>query len=495
MRQGRTFFILKAFLHLQFQRAAQGAAEPNEYKSLMKPTAKTTDAYFIATGRSSARTLKAKLYGLGKSPAGDGDRADSAPALPVRVVSTVQKTELVPQIAHVSASGCPPINNMGENLESAESETWSSICDEDLGEVELVMTDSGKIKSVMVRRPSAAQTCVIDWINFSVLEDTWFKTAREHLVTDDQIIVEASRQLEKIFGFGITSNRGKGMNFYRDSWVLGDDMGFVCFGGQRSTMLITLTGQGCLNAVAGWEKRLYDFLSKTAIRPTISRIDLAHDDLAGAYLSVDWAYQQWWDAGFSFKKGGRPPEIQKVGNWDRPSGKGRTLTIGQRSSSKYCRFYEKGKKEGDKLSLWCRCEIEFKSTNTIIRPDVLLDPSSFFVGAYPCLAKFATVETPARMEVKARAQHITVDDSIAVTKRQYGKYIRVFRALFGDKETLDLITNEDENAFPKRLKPFLSFADTGPAPVHVEPPPYVPSFFHFINTVPSFGLNGEHGFA
>jgi len=456
----------------------------------------SAQAYIDASGRSSVRNVKSQIYCAGKPPAVSADRTASAAALPERIGVEAEKAGLVPQIAHVSASGCPPINNMGENLQNVESEAWSSICDEDLGEVELVMTDSGKIKSVMVRRPSAAQTCVIDWINFSVLEDTWFKTAREQLITDDQIIIEASRQLEKIFGFGITSNRGKGMNFYRDSWVLGDDMGFVCFGSQRSTMLITLTGQGCLNAVSGWEKRLYDFLTKTAIRPTISRIDLAHDDLAGAYLSVDWAYQQWWDAGFSFKKnGGRPPEIQKVGNWDRPSGKGRTLTIGQRSSSKYCRFYEKGRKEGDKSSLWCRCEIEFKNTNTIIRPDVLLDPSSFFVGAYPCLAMFATVETPARMEVKARAQHITVDDSIAVTKRQYGKYIRVFRALFGDKETLDLITNEDENAFPKRLKPFLSFVDTGPAPVHVEPPPYVPSFFHFINTVPSFGLNGKHGFA
>ena len=453
-------------------------------------------AYAVATGRSdSVRSVKSQVYGVGKSAATCADRTASATALPERVGAEAEKAGLVPQIAHVSASEGFHINNMWENLESTESETWSSICDEDLGEVELVMTDSGEIKSVMVRRPSAAQTCVIDWINFSVLEDTWFKTAREQLISDDQIIVEASRQLEKIFGFGITSNRGKGMNFYRDSWVLGDGMGFVCFGGQRSTMLITLTGQGCLNAVAGWEKRLHGFLTRTAIRPTISRIDLAHDDLNGSYLSVDWAEQQWWDGGYSFKKGGRPPEIQEIGNWKRPSGKGRTLAIGQRTSSKYCRFYEKGKKEGDKLSLWCRCEIEFKNTNTIIRPDVLLDPSSFFVGAYPCLAMFATVETPARMEVKARAQHITVDDSIAVTKRQYGKYIRVFRALFGDKETLDLITNEDENAFPKRLKPFLSFADTGPAPVHVEPPPYVPSFFHFINTVPSFGLNGEHGFA
>ncbi len=467
---------------------------PPRHSLVTRVLKNTYNPYAEASGCSTRpRVLNSQMHGVGETSPGRADRADSAPALPVRSSASAENARLVPKIAYVSATECPPINKMGENLEGAESAAWSSICDEDLGEVELVMTDSGKIKSVMVRRPSAAQTCVIDWINFSVLEDTWFRTAREQLISDDQIIVEASRQLEKIFGFGITSNRGKRMNFYRDSWVLGDDMGFVCFGGQRSTMLITLTGQGCLNAVAGWEKRLYDFLTKTAIRPTISRIDLAHDDFDGSYLSVDWAEQQWWDNGYSFKKGGRPPEIQEIGNWKRPSGKGRTLTIGQRTSSKYCRFYEKGKKEGDKLSLWCRCEIEFKNTNTIIRPDVLLDPSSFFVGAYPCLAKFATAETPARMEVKARAQHITVDDSIAVTKRQYGKYIRVFRALFGDKETLDLITNEDENAFPKRLKPFLSFADSGPVPMHKEQPVYIPPFI-FIKSVSVFRPNGEHGF-
>lgn len=340
------------------------------------------DEYERATGGSlrAYRTEHEKAAPFFISDDG-AERTASASALPERIGAEAEIVGFVPHSAQVSTDRTPPINNMGVYLDSAESEAWASICDEDLGEVELVMTDSGKIKSVMVRRPSAAQTCVIDWINFSVLEDTWFRTAREQLITDDQIIVEASRQLEKIFGFGITSNRGKGMNFYRDSWVLGDDMGFVCFGGQRSTMLITLTGQGCLNAVVGWEKRLYDFLTKTAIRPTISRIDLAHDDLDGSYLSVDWAEKQWWDHGYSFKQGGRPPEIQEIGNWKRPSGKGRTLAIGQRSSSKYCRFYEKGKKEGDKLSLWCRCEIEFKNTNTIIRPDVLLDPSSFFVGA------------------------------------------------------------------------------------------------------------------
>jgi phage replication initiation protein len=465
-----------------------------------------TDYANASGGTSSARAIKSQLYGIGILSDASAERAGCAPARSVRSAAEAEKTGFVPQIAQVSEAMFSPINNMGENLESNESGNWASLCDEDLGEVQLVLTDSGKVKTMLVRRPAVNQGCVIDWINFTVLEDTWFKTAREHLVSDDQIIIEASRQLEKIFGFGITAKREKGMNFYRESWVLGDEMGFVCFGGQRATMLITLTGLGCMNAVAGWEKRLYDFLKKTAVRPSISRIDLAHDDLEGKYLSVDWAETRWLNGGFSFRQGGRPPEIQRHGNWHRPSGKGRTLTVGQRKSSKYCRFYEKGKKEGDKLSLWCRCEIEFKNTSSVIEPDVLLNPTAFFVGAYPCFSEFVSNDTPLRMSVKKQAAQITVDDCIEITKRQFGKYIRVLRGLFGDQQALDMITNHDEHALPKRLKPHMSCEKTERPPVHVEPHEHfpgfregsglgIPSFVRFIKTVPSFGLNGDNGFA
>lgn len=453
-------------------------------KSVFNPNG-NADAYAIATGRASgSRSVKAQIYGVGKSKVVSVDPLDS---------------RLVPQMAQGTAPDSFPINNMGENLvgadDHADSGHWSSVSEEDLGEVSLVMTDSGKIKSVMVRRPSATQACVVDWVNFTVLEDTFFKTARQQLVTDDQIIEEASRQFEKVFGFGITDKRDRGMNFYRESWVLGDGMGFVCFGGQRATMLVTLTGQGCQNAVAGWEKRLFDFLSNVALRPSISRLDLAHDDIEGAYLSVDWAADQYKLGGYTQKAGGRPPNIERVGNWDRPTGKGRTLTIGLRTSSKFCRFYEKGKKEGDKSSLWCRCEVEFKNTNTVIPFDALLNPTDFFAAAYPCFSHFVQVATPQRMEVKKKVAQVVMEACIEVTKHQFGKYIRVFRELYGDKEALDLITNTDEDYWPKRMKPLTSDATSGPTPVHRLPPVRVPSFMDFITTVPCYGLNGENGFA
>lgn len=456
-------------------------------------------AYIAATGGSAIRRVKSEIYGVGKSVAECAERTASAPALPERIGQTAEKAGLVPQKAQDWAPDSCSINNMGENLESADGcdnqYAWASISDEDFGEVKLVLTDSGKTKTVMVRKPSKTQACIIDWVNFTVLEDTFFRTARQTLVTDDQIIEEASRQLEKILGFGITEKCSAGRNFYRESWILGDRMGVVCFGGQRSTLLVMLSGQGCQNAVAGWEKRLFQFLTAIAVRPSISRIDLAHDDIEGAYLSVDWAAEQYALGGYTKRSGGRPPNIERIGNWDRPTGKGRTLTIGLRTSSKFCRFYEKGRKEGDKSSLWCRCEVEFKNTNTVIPFDVLLNPTDFFAAAYPCFAHFVQVETPQRMEVKAKTAQITIDACVEVTKHQFGKYIRVFRELWGDKAALDVICNEAEDYWPKRMKPLTSNAQTGSLPVHKLAPVRIPSFIEFITTVPCFGLNGENGFA
>lgn len=473
---------------------------PVRHSLIRRQREKAAIEYAHASGGTSAvRDVKSQIYAAGKSPDLSAERTDSATALPARSAAEADKARLVPQTAEVSAATSAPINKMGSNLSSTDTahelDTWASISDEELGEVSLVMTDSGKIKTVMVRKPANGQACIVDWINFTVLEDTFFKTARQTLISDDQIIEEASRQFEKIFGFGITDKRDRGMNFYRESWVLGDGMGFVCFGGQRSTMLITLTGQGCQNAVAGWENRLFYFLTKVAIRPSISRIDLAHDDIEGAYLSVDWAYGQYATGGYTQRVGGRPPNIERVGNWDRPSGKGRTLTIGLRSSSKFCRFYEKGRKEGDKTSPWCRCEVEFKNTNTVIPFDVLLSPTEFFAAAYPCFSEFVQVQTPQRMAVKVKTAQITIDACIEVTKHQFGKYIRVFRELWGDKKALDLICNDEEDYWPKRMKPLTSDATSGPLPVHKQPPLEIPSFMQFITTVPCYGLNGENGFA
>ena len=438
-----------------------------------------------------ARKVKAAIYAEGK----DDTSATADAGVLARSEARTERTATAEPGAH--PTGLPqveadksPINNMGVTTDrDATPDSFQDIAIDHY--VELVMADSGEVKQVMTRIPTAGQCAIIDWVNFTVLEDTWFKTARETMIDDESIMIEASRYLEKIFGFGITLHRERGMNFYRDSWVLGDDFGFVCFGGQRATMLITLNGHGCINAAQGWEKRLYDFLTKVAIRPVISRVDLAHDDFAGDYLSVDWAESQWWEGGFTMSTGGQPPSIERVGNWHKPSGKGRTLTIGRRTSGKFLRVYEKGKKEGDKQSLWCRAEAEYKSSDRIIPFDVLINPSDYFAATYPCFSQFVQVTTPVRIKVKQKTAVTVIDACIEVTRHQFGKYLRVFRDLYGDKEALDLVCSKDKNAWPKRMKPLgADIRNTdAPQPIHSEA--HVIEFKRLLTIVPSFGLHGN----
>lgn len=340
-----------------------------------------------------------------------------------------------------SSSPVTPINNMGENVAVS-------------GEEQVLR--GRRILTTLGKAQAHKRLAIIDWLNITVHEDTWNKIAGEVLLASDDYVIEASRFLEKIFGFGVTSKRDMGMNYYRESWVLGEDAGYVCFGGQRETMLITLTGQGCMNAAAGWEKRLYDFLAKTAIRPNISRIDLAHDDLYGRYLSVEWAADRWATRGFNSAKGGRLVNIERHGNWDAPTGAGRTICFGTREAGKYLRFYEKGKQLGDPDSAWCRAEVEFKSSDRIIPLDILLEPSAYFAGAYPCFAEFMDQEHAKRCDLKQKTAEITVDAAVRVVKHQFGKYNSFFRQLFGDMEWLEKASSDDRSAVPKRLKPVMA---------------------------------------
>lgn len=71
-------------------------------------------------------------------------------------------------------------------------------------ELQMVMTDTGELKTVLVRRPVNEQIAMIDTLRFTVGEETWNRTAREQLVGDECFVLEASRYFEEIFGFGIT---------------------------------------------------------------------------------------------------------------------------------------------------------------------------------------------------------------------------------------------------------------------------------------------------
>lgn len=291
----------------------------------------------------------------------------------------------------------------------------------------LVLED-GEVMEVPARRTWGGDSAFLDWVNFTTDEvDFMFGM---NLIPDEEIIDRVSFKCEEIFGFGITKQRQTGANFYQRSYVLGQGCGMVCHGGQRSTVLVMLSGEGCAAAKEGWEKRLYDFLCKCGARAKLTRVDLAHDVYDGKSYSVDRADADF-DAGL-FNCGGRDPNHEYRGNWKKPNGKGRTIYVGNRENGKFCRVYEKGRQLGDKNSEWVRVEVEMKSVSRILEYEILLYPGRYLAASYPAFAWISAHQE--RILTTQKKTQITYASMCRWAKTQIGAVVNVMMEIEGGAE-------------------------------------------------------------
>lgn len=346
----------------------------------------------------------------------------------------------------------PPSNTGEKCQQDALTQLQKAYKDYPLLETVLVMTDDGP-KPVMIRRPAKGEVAVIDWLNVTMHKDTFLNSyVQKHAENEDTYCVYALEQvLLDIFGFGIEKKMNKGINYYDETYQLENDCGFICIGGQNNTIMLSISGMGCTHGKYAWEEDFHAWLSLYAHRPKITRIDYAFDDLEGVLVSPDWADQQ--DTIGGFTCGGRPPSFHTAGNWKRPDGTGRTAYIGKRTSSKFCRVYEKGMQLGDPNSLWTRVEVEFKSRSYYIPLDALLNASEHFLAAYPCFHVFDDQSKAIKFDLLEKKSEIIWDKAIEITKHQFGKYLNAFRKFYGDDTTVLDILMPEKDEFPKRLKP------------------------------------------
>ena len=377
-----------------------------------------------------------------------------------------ENTKESPQNSHRAT----PIYNMGvtvvdevtepQSLADIRLKTDQYTFPRKLDNTKMIATERGNLPilhSVPCDREGFAS---IDWVTISfgqeTLGDEYYSIHPDEAESSLTHAIETflDQHLYEIFGFGLGLKREKGMHRHKYGYVLQDDLGLVLYGTSSKRITIQVNGTGCALARKGWEKQLHRFLNNFAKRPKITRVDLAHDDFDGEFINVDLANT--WDSIDGFWCGGRAPEVQHFGSWKRINGKGRTLSIGNRTSGKYCRIYERGKKEGNPLSLWTRAEVEYKSADRYIPFEILLHPSSYFIGAYPCFEwLYAQLGddflTPSKPEVIKKQSEINWNKAIEITKNQFGKYIRQF-AKFYDPIELIKVLSSDKNEVPKRLK-------------------------------------------
>lgn len=195
-----------------------------------------------------------------------------------------------------------------------------------LDNVRMIKTDQGDLP-IIHSVPCTGEVAQLDWVTFAIGLETWhhkfLSLSSDEDQAYDEIVNELDQDLFEIFGFGIAKKRDKGMHFYKYSWELQDNLGMVLAGYNSKRLAVQINGTGCALAAKGWQQRLYKYLSQYAVRPKLTRIDLAHDDFEGSHLSVDWANEQ--DSLGGFWCGGRMPNVQHLGNWKRITGKGRTL--------------------------------------------------------------------------------------------------------------------------------------------------------------------------
>ena len=401
-------------------------------------------------------TLKNMLDGIVKNKLSAFENVQ--PKKPVAAETSIQEIFVQKIAKHVQNTGVStPFYNIGVADTQMQSDSRAFAFPRNLDNYKLISTPQGVVP-VLRCAPIDNTVVGLDWVTFSFCQSTFgdkYAALPPAMVEDavgDAIQTWLDQLLFEIFGFGIASKREKGMHFNKYGFDLQDNLGIVLYGHNNKRITVQINGTGCALARKGWNEQLYKFLKVQAKAPKLNRVDLALDDFESEFVSVDMAND--WDTDGMFWCGGRFSEINKLGDWKRINGKGRTLTIGNRSSSKFLRFYERGKKEGDSLSLWTRAELELKSTDRYLPLDVLLSPSTNFKGAYPALEalcnSLADFVAPEKCRLIEKQATINSDKALSILKHQFGKYIRQFRKYINDEVLLDLIQS-DKDVVPKRL--------------------------------------------
>lgn len=245
--------------------------------------------------------------------------------------------------------------------------------------------------------PSAI--AIVDWLAFTVKPPP------------GQDIVWLMDVLETTFKVprGNWYQTGRGWNGYTHRVDL-LDFGLVAFGGdaQKGSIHVELNAHACRfiedwNATRVWGETYC---------ASITRIDLAHDDFKAEQVSVQSALQ--WLRDGKFNSTGRPPAAQLID--DLGSNKGKTLYVGQRTSGKLLRIYEKGKQLGDAANVWVRAEVELRNKSRIVPWGVVMAPGKYLAGAYPALRFLSAAQN--RLCTTRRASQISYETMVKNLRTQ-----------------------------------------------------------------------------
>ena len=276
------------------------------------------------------------------------------------------------------------------------------------------------------------QKTTVDYLRFRVREEP-------------RTVLEALRPMFGTLGSDLRFKhlqRGS-MGFQQASQVVVEGMPLLRldFGGesQRGWVRVEMSGQGC-EWVQDWDAvESVERLPQAQIR----RLDIALTTWAGevSHERVVNAY-----AAGRFACGGRPPELRQITSSNERAG--RTCYVGQRTSDKFFRAYEKGFElagkagrglvvsaiDGHPVEDIYRCEVELKADTREIGWDVIERRDQYFAGSYPfCADVLPGVEADILMRRKERAPQMSLAAALENCRIQFGSTLFTAQAaLAGD---------------------------------------------------------------
>lgn len=305
------------------------------------------------------------------------------------------------------------------------------------------------VRRLVLDDGASAATAIIDALSFTVvppdeLSMPWVVQQMRRFLPIEEGAAGLKYRLNGGAGFRYSADVGS-----RRGRAEFDSLGLVRWGGDsvRGRVLFSMMGKGCA-LVRDWPG-LATWLHEHHAR--VTRADVAHDDLHGELVSIEWAIEQYRSGGFN--AGGRKPRHEVAGDWlmDGPSVAGRTLYIGSRSSGKLCRVYEKGKQLGDPASPWTRVEVEWRAQDRVIPFDLLKEPGKYLAGAYPCLRSLSLDQS--RVRTVSKGATVSFDRAVENAKQQAGKLVHVMLRVYAG-DCGEVVQHLQREGMPARLAPY-----------------------------------------
>lgn len=264
------------------------------------------------------------------------------------------------------------------------------------------------------------------------------------------------RFIQYVLGFNYGCPRGKGFQFYEDSFVLtssdsDDYCGQVGIGGNRDTVHFQITGHGCKHLFAQRSCRfLHHWISTVLCCKHLSRIDLAFDDYDNLHTCE--AAEKASRFGAFKRSRGFSPKVSNGDEWDWDEDGNKVFSreernFGSRQSNVYWRIYNKKlerKIEADDFH-WYRSEVELKKVDT----DILLNPVGHFVALNEYAASLLSSENIEPVVTKTKSRKRVACDVLSAAywaKRQYGRLVTSLLKLYnGDFEKVVTTLQRDSS--------------------------------------------------